>query len=287
MVTAPSFSACRTKRGAWACNSEIVTVEFMKIYVSWTGAILKKVRAGGKPPNPVFPGGSNFAFTPFAESWQPMEALARIPIQVNPITPLNLPREAPVMVLPNAVMVPNALLPLHIFEPQYREMLSWSLERDRLFCVALLMSPATEAGNFFSVGGIGLVRACVEAGDGSSNLILQGLARVKFGNLLQEQPFRIAEIRHFPSDCANLVEAEALGAKVVEICGKLHEQGRKLPGTLLQKLRHVTNPELLADIVTQTFVRDPVDQQRLLEEASVSERMRVLIRYLQAEGAGA
>ncbi len=35
------------------------------------------------------------------------------------------------MVLPNAVLVPNALLPLHIFEPQYRAMLRWCLERDR------------------------------------------------------------------------------------------------------------------------------------------------------------
>ncbi len=192
------------------------------------------------------------------------------------------------MVLPNAVLVPNALLPLHIFEPQYREMLRWCLERERIFCVALRRPGAEDSApeNFLPVGGVGLVRACVGADDGTSNLILQGLARVKFGALVQPEPFRIAEIREFPSDCPNVVEAEALGAKVVEICGTLHEQGRSLPAALVQKLRHVTNPELLADIVTQTFVRDPMQQQRLLEEASVSERMRMLIRYLQAAVAG-
>jgi Lon protease-like protein len=199
---------------------------------------------------------------------------------------LNLPREAPVMVLPNAVLVPNALLPLHIFEPQYREMLRWCLERDRLFCIALADPGATDPSapqNFLPVGGIGLVRACVAADDGTSNLILQGLARVKFGPLIQSDPFRMAEIREYASDCPNLVEAEALGAKVVEICGKLHEQGRELPEALVEKLRHVTNPELLADIVTQTFLREPMQQQRLLEEVSVSERMRLLIRFLHAE----
>jgi Lon protease-like protein len=191
------------------------------------------------------------------------------------------------MVLPNAVLVPNALLPLHIFEPQYRAMLRWCLERDRLFCVALRKpeAPDSLAENFVPVGGVGLVRACVGAEDGTSNLILQGLARVKFGNLLQAEPFRIAEIREFASDCPNLVEAEALGTKVVEICETLPEKGRELPVALVEKLRHVTNPELLADIVTQTFVRDPTQQQRLLEEASVSERMRMLIRYLKAEAA--
>jgi Lon protease-like protein len=188
------------------------------------------------------------------------------------------------MVLPNAVLVPNALLPLHIFEEQYREMLRWCLERDRLFCIGLRMPEAEEVGaNFFPVGGIGLVRACVGAEDGTSNLILQGLARVKFGKLRGAEPFRMAEIRHFPSDCPNLVEAEALGVKVVEICAALQEQGRALPAALVEKLRHVTDPEVIADVVTQTFLREPMQQQRLLEESSVSERMRLLIRYLQAE----
>jgi Lon protease-like protein len=205
-------------------------------------------------------------------------------VKFIPSDDLHLPEEAPVMVLPNAVLIPNALLPLHIFEPQYRAMLRWCLERDRLFCIALRQAGAAEsaAANFLPVGGIGLVRACVGAEDGTSNLILQGLARVKFGELVQREPFRIARILEFPSDCPNLVEAEALGVKGGEICGKLHEQGRELPAALVEKLRHVTDPELLADIVTQTFLREPAQQQRLLEEASVSERMRLLIRYLQA-----
>jgi len=188
------------------------------------------------------------------------------------------------MVLPNAVLVPNALLPLHIFEEQYREMLRWCLERDRLFCIALRRAGEKDerADNFARVGGIGLVRACVGAEDGTSNLILQGLARVRFGKLLGGEPFRLAEIREFETDCPNLVEAEALGVKVVEICGALHKEGRELPAALVEKLRHVADPELLADIVTQTFLRDAAHQQRLMEEESVSERLRLLIRYLQA-----
>jgi Lon protease-like protein len=188
-----------------------------------------------------------------------------------------------VMVLPNAVLVPNALLPLHIYEPQYRAMLSWCLERDRLFCLAMRRPGGDEstAENFLPVGGIGLVRACVAEEDGTSNLILQGLARVRFGTLVQAGPFRMAEVREFASDCPNLVEAEALGTKVVEICTKFHEEGRDLPAELVQKLRHVNNPELLADIVTQNFLLEPMQQQRLMEEASVSERMRLLIRFLK------
>ena len=187
------------------------------------------------------------------------------------------------MVLPNAVLIPNALLPLRIFEPQYREMLRWCLERDRFFCIAFKKAGEPDAApeNFSPVGGLGLVRACVGVEDGTSNLILQGLIRVKFGNLLQTDPFRLAEIREFPSDCQNIIEAEALGTKVMEICRDMRIHEGSCGINLIQKLRDITDPELLADIVTQTFVRDPAEQQRLMEERSVAARMRHLIRYLQ------
>jgi len=189
------------------------------------------------------------------------------------------------MVLPNAVLIPNSLLPLHIFEPRYREMLRWCLERERLFCIAMMKEDgAEEPENFREVGGIGLVRACVAVEDGTSNLVLQGLARVEFGELVQRAPFRIAEVREFESDCPNVVEADALGVKVVEICAKLQEQGREGQSAVVEKLRHVANPELLADLVTQAFVREPGEQQRVLEERSVSERLRILMRYLGGVG---
>jgi len=138
--------------------------------------------------------------------------------------------------------------------------------------------------DFLPVAGVGLIRACIGQEDGTSNLILQGLARVKLGPLAQTEPFRMAEITVCEADMPNLVEAEALAVKVLEICDILLEDGRQLPEALMDRLRQVNDPELLADIVTQTFLREPMQQQRLMEEASVSARLRLLIRYLQAQG---
>ena len=53
---------------------------------------------------------------------------------------LHVPETVPVMTLPNTVFFPQALLPLHIFEPRYRQMLRDVLARDRLFAVARLDS---------------------------------------------------------------------------------------------------------------------------------------------------
>src|SRR2546422_6295726 len=94
-----------------------------------------------------------------------------------------LPKKLPVMPLPGAVLFPHALLPLYIFEPRYRQMLKHALTHHRMFCVALIKPHCAEwqsAADFFHTAGVGLIRACVEREDGTSNLILQGLERVRF-----------------------------------------------------------------------------------------------------------
>src|SRR5216110_3974598 len=131
-----------------------------------------------------------------------------------------LPDQVPVMPLPGAVLFPHALLPLYIFEPRYREMLAHALAHERMFCVALLRPESAQwksEDDFFDVGTIGLIRACVGRGDGTSNLILQGLQRVCFASFEQETPFPIARIDIVESRDATTVETEALGTKVLEL----------------------------------------------------------------------
>src|SRR5258708_2198401 len=102
---------------------------------------------------------------------------------------VTLPAQVPVMPLPGAVLFPHALLPLYIFEERYREMLDHALKHERMFSVALIKPDRHEwesPADFFDVGGIGLIRACVGRNDGTSNLILQGLERVRFVDFQQD-----------------------------------------------------------------------------------------------------
>jgi len=50
---------------------------------------------------------------------------------------MKIPREVAIMTLPNATLFPQALLPLYIFEPRYRQMLADALHSNRLFAVAM------------------------------------------------------------------------------------------------------------------------------------------------------
>jgi Lon protease-like protein len=199
---------------------------------------------------------------------------------------MKLPERLPVMVLPGALLFPHALLPLYIFEQRYREMLAHCLAGHRMFCVALMKPGVTEAttpDQFFHVAGCGLVRACVGREDGTSNLILQGLRRVRLTEFEKGTPFRIAGIEEIASVAGNPVETDALGAKVLELCQRLKERGLQMPGQLDAFLSHLTNLDMLADLVGHTFISDPFQRQRLLEEPLIPARLRLLIKFLAAE----
>ena len=199
---------------------------------------------------------------------------------------VTLPKQLPVMPLPGAVLFPHALLPLHIFEQRYRKMLEHALQQHRMFCVALIKPSCPDwhaPEDFFHFATAGLIRACVGRGDGTSNLVLQGLRRVRFTSFKQETPFPIASIEAVESREPSTVETEALGTKVIELYGSLRHDRRQLPAKLDRYLSELRDLEMLADLMGSTFVSDPLRRQRLLEEHSVNQRLRFLIKYLRDE----
>src|SRR4051812_48111282 len=134
---------------------------------------------------------------------------------------IDLPRRVPVMFLPGVVLLPHVLLPLYIFEPRYRAMLTHALETNRMFCVAM-MKPGIEEvrtpGDFFPACGLGLIRACVGHEDGASHLILQGLARVHVRRFVQERPFKIAEVTELSVSACAAKTCGPLVAKLRSLC---------------------------------------------------------------------
>ena len=203
---------------------------------------------------------------------------------------MKLPDQLPVMPLPGAILFPHALLPLYIFEPRYREMLEHALSHHRMFCVTLIKPSCPEwhaLEDFFHLATAGLIRACVGRADGTSNLILQGLQRVRFNGFKQEKPFPIATIEPLESEAQSSVETEALGAKVLELYDKFKGNGRQFPRKVARYLSDLSDPEMLADLMASTFVSDPLRRQRVLEEPSVNQRLRLVIQYLREESGSA
>ena len=209
---------------------------------------------------------------------------------------MNLPREVPVMTLPNVTLFPQALLPLYIFEPRYRRMLADALGSHRMFAVAM-RQPDRRRETPSPVAGLGVIRISVEHKDGTSHLILQGVARVTLTETVRNRPYRVAHIQPLAVTPCDSVAADALLARLREL---LHErftlglplplpllpqsQGAKLPAgfakEVLSYLDSIADPEQAADLVSSAVLPDAVERQAMLETVDVESRLRRLIQFL-------
>jgi len=187
------------------------------------------------------------------------------------------------MTLPNAILFPQALLPLYIFEPRYRAMLKESLKNQRMFAVALsngLSSPAMVPRR---VAGVGLIRACVDKPDGTSNLILQGVSRVRFTDFIQEKPYYVGRIEILSTEESDELEVEALSAKVLEMVSAMHDAGSIQADGILKFLNDIRDGDALADIVTYSFIEDIVRKQDILETLNLRQRLHKVILALRRQ----
>src|SRR5436190_15311954 len=137
---------------------------------------------------------------------------------------MEIPSEVPVMTLPNVTLFPQALLPLYIFEPRYRRMLADALDSHRMFSVAM-RKPGGKREMPVPIAGLGLIRVSVGHNDGTSHLILQGLARVELKEAVLYKPYRIQRIRPLETPPCDNVKVDALVAKVRELLEERIELG--------------------------------------------------------------
>lgn len=112
-------------------------------------------------------------------------------------------RLLPLFPLPNVLLLPETILPLHIFEPRYQTMLSDALAGERLLGIQLLnpAGPPDDAGRpaVFEVGCAGEVVEHESLEDGRSNVLLRGTFRYRIaGERETPTPYRVAEVAPLP-----------------------------------------------------------------------------------------
>ena len=104
----------------------------------------------------------------------------------------------PLFPLPSTVFYPGTPLPLHIFEPRYRQMTFDALEGERKIGMVLL-KPDWEASYFgrpkiFSIGCVGSIEKEIRHPDGKYNFTLVGLRRFRILKEVDGKPYRRAEV---------------------------------------------------------------------------------------------
>ena len=201
---------------------------------------------------------------------------------------ITLPEELPVMTLPNVTFFPQALMPLHIFEPRYRDMLKDVLATNRLFAVAGLNEKLIGLENQFEpphrIASVGIVRACQENSDGTSNLLLQGLCRVEFLEILSDEPYRRVRVRPLVTEtAAEDSDHTRLRRELASLLRLKQKLGAPMPAEITEFLGKVGDPETFVDLAAFSLCDNQAVKQKLLETLNIGARFSLFNRHLRNE----
>lgn len=187
------------------------------------------------------------------------------------------------MVLPNAVLFPGILMPMYIFEPRYRRMLAEALQGPRMFAVGL----ADAQGGPHPVAGLGLIRNSVQRADGTSDVMVQGLERVRIAELTEDDPTRgypVARVEVLDSRGETAAQARRPVMTWVRKWARARARsGQRVPKPLLRSLAELQDGGMLADVVGHLFIENPRQKQLVLQELDVRDRLTLVTALLQKQ----
>jgi Lon protease-like protein len=193
-----------------------------------------------------------------------------------------LPPTIPIFPLPNVVLFPQVFLPLHIFEPRYREMIADALAGDRIIGIVLLR-PGWE-GNYegrpavFPIGCAGLITHAERLNDGRYNIVLRGLEKFRVVGEDESRSYRQAQVETVADVPYTCDKEELRGARRrLETLLVPQPAGRgvdpKMPPSMAD--------EDLVNALSQYLDLEPLEKQALLERESLLTRCRSLIELLE------
>jgi len=199
------------------------------------------------------------------------------------LDPVSIPKIIPLFPLPNLVFFPRTYVPLHIFEPRYREMVQAAAASHRMVGMVLLKegweADYEGAPAIFAMGCVGRMMNVQRLSDGRSNILLQGLRRFEIQHEVGAESYRQGRIvlkDLFQPDAALPTEIRREIVKVVAGLIRNREDGVALSAMLKQPI----HDDVLVQNLSFALDFTPLEKQFLLESDSLIQQGRRLLDLL-------
>lgn len=188
--------------------------------------------------------------------------------------------------LPNAVLLPGGLMPLHVFEPRYRDLVRDALAGDRLLAIARLQ-PGYQADYdgrpaVYPCCGVGRIIASEETDDGRYLIVVRGLGRIAIER--EHAPvhrYRQVAARLLPDDHSSRPDAVARNhGQLLALCERLALALDRGGDQLRALVADCRNPAACADAIAAALVIDHAERQALLERLDPADRLERVLDHV-------
>jgi Lon protease-like protein len=193
-------------------------------------------------------------------------------------------RQLPIFPLP-LILLPNENLPLHIFEPRYRQMLADSLAVNRFFGISFLDEKAIiSKPKIGSVGCVAEIKDVEELPDERFNILTAGLTRYRIHDYIEhEKSYLLAEVEFFEDTAESKLAAKGIAKEVFDLFDRIARAAFKLSGDR-RKYETVeqNDPEELSFLIMAAFNLDIESKYELIETDLTDDRLLKLREILLA-----
>jgi Lon protease-like protein len=201
---------------------------------------------------------------------------------------LRQPADVPTQWLPlfplNVVLFPHMPLPLHIFEPRYRQMIAECLEEGHSFGVVAIREGAeTGPATPYDVGTLAKIVRIDRLDDGRMNLLVMGASRFAIVRTADDRPYLRGEIRIIP-EAGDDLDATARLTEITAVTFRQYSNLlRELVNQQPDEVEPPMEPELLSYLIAAALNLQVPEKQTLLAEARTDSRLILELRLLRKE----
>lgn len=194
--------------------------------------------------------------------------------------------ELPLIPLRNMVVFPQMIVPLFIGRSKSVKALEDTLEKERLVVFASQKSEEVEEpspGDVCSIGTLAEVVQMLALPDGTTKILVEGVARVKIEKFTQDDPYYKVKISKISEAAEVTVESEALLRMVIKKFESYVKLNKRIPSETLMSIVNVENPGRLADLVASYLTLKIEEKQAILEAVSLPKRLKKISDVLDKE----
>ncbi|HTY13890.1 MAG TPA: endopeptidase La [Candidatus Omnitrophota bacterium] len=194
--------------------------------------------------------------------------------------------ELPLIPLRNMVVFPQMIVPLFIGRSRSIKALEDVMEKEKMVVFVTQKSEEIEepsVKDLVSIGTLSEIVQLLSLPDGTTKILVEGIARVKVEKVVQEAPYFRAKITRIVEPEGLTVEAEALVRSVIKNFETYVKLNKRIPPETLMSIINVDHPGRLADLITSYLTLKVEDKQSILESVQIEKRLKKLLDIIEKE----
>ena len=202
------------------------------------------------------------------------------------MTPSSMLTGMPVLALRDVVVYPHMVIPLFVGREKSIQCLEAAMENDKkVFLVAQVDAGIDEpsTSEVFDIGTVATILQLLKLPDGTVKVLVEGSVRGKIDKYVETEPFFVADVKVLDDELMEETEQEVLIRSAVSQFEGYVKLNKKIPPEVLTSLNGIEDIARLADTMAAHMPLKLVEKQKVLEMASVAERIEYLMALMEGE----